>query len=130
VTDPRSNQTLIDFSQDSATLSPSQNFYETQRTVYQGTVTGSPLLLQQSCYNAHLTACDTAAVSTPITQIDTFRSIANGTNPNRISASEAIFDSTGYGLRTDVKEYDYGVTLGSAPQQRLWFRETLQLSSA
>jgi hypothetical protein len=125
VTDPSSNQTVINFSEDSATT---YNLYETQRKVYQGsisatscsyTVTSNCLLLTTTnCYNASYSTCATAAVSSPITETDYYAQPAGGTT----RLSRVLYN--GYGLVTDDREYGYGVTTGANPGTTSLVRET------
>ena len=116
VTDPAGNQTVINFAEDSNSSLPTYNFYETQRNVYQGAST----LLQTTttCYNGNYASCGAAAVSSPITQTDTYRQLAGG----QIALSEVKFDA--YGTATDDKEYGYGVSMGSAPSSSYLLRDT------
>ena len=115
ITDPASNQTVINFAKDSGSLNTGI-FYETQRKVYQGssTLLGTTI----GCYNGNYANCATAAVSAPITQTDTYHQLANGS----ASLSELKYD--GFGIATDDKEYDYGVNMGAAPTTTV-VRETI-----
>ncbi len=117
VTDPNNNQTSITFAQDSNTSNPSSNFFELQRQAYQGTST--LLATNITCYNGNYTTCSTASVSSPITQLDSYRQLPNGTT----AASEVTYNA--YGLATEDKEYDYGVTTGSAPSSTYLRRDTV-----
>jgi len=111
------NDTVIDFWQDSATT----NFYEVQRKAYQGSSSGGTLLLTaQNCYNANFGACVTTAVATPINQIDAYQQLPNG----KTSATETSINGS-TGLVTEMKAYDYGVTLGSAPSSTYLLRDTV-----
>lgn len=132
VTDPSSNQTVINFAEDGATqtstTAASYNFYETQRKIYQGsissnscssTITNNCLLLTTvKCYNAHYSGCATATVSSPITQTDAYSELLNGST----RLSQVLYN--GYGLVTGDKEYNYGVALGAAPSSSYLVRET------
>lgn len=111
-----SDVTLIDFQQDSNTTNPTYNFYETQRTINQG----SSMLLATvtKCYNTNYANCSTTAVSSPITQTDVYSSLPNGST----RASEVVYNS--YGSVTDSKEYNYGVALGAKPSSTYLVRET------
>jgi RHS repeat-associated protein len=119
VTDPNSNQTIINFAEDSNTSVPTYNFYETQRQVKQ-LISGTQTLLATSikCYNAHYASCATANVTSPISQTDTYSELPNGST----RLSEVVYNTTG--LVTDDKEYTYGVTMGSAPGNTDLIRET------
>jgi RHS repeat-associated protein len=137
VVDPNGNNTLINFSEDNATNSgtttATYNLYETQRQVYQGNVSTNSCsstvtnnCLQSTtvrCYNGSYGGgfqgpCPTAAVSSPITQTDTYSELPN----NSTRLSQVLYN--GNGLFTDDKEYNYGVTLGAAPSSTYLVRET------
>ncbi len=131
VTDPNNNQTVINFSEDTATSS-THNFYETQRQIYQGTVPTSPtncsstvttnclLLTTTTCYNGNYSSCGTSSVSSPISKGDYYAQPAGGTT----RLSEITYNAT-YGLVTDDKEYTYGVAAGTAPGTTDLVRETV-----
>ncbi len=99
------NKTVINFAKDSGTTFDS-NFYETQRQVYQDTTT--LLLTTINCWNGNFTSCSSHAVFSPISQLDAYKQLPSGT----LSLSETKYN---FGLVTEDKEFDYGVTLGSAP---------------
>jgi YD repeat-containing protein len=105
ILDPNSNTTVINFAEDKAA---SFNLYETQPQIYQG----SSLLLGTTihCYNGNYSNCTSTAITSPITQVDAYTELPNG----KTRLSELTYNST-YGILTGDKEYDYGVTLGSAP---------------
>ena len=117
VTDPNSNQTVIDFSEDT---SGTYNFYETQRQVYQGSSSsGSLLAMSTRCYNDNYATCNSTVVSSPITQTDVYST----TEPNGVSRlSEVLYNA--YGLVYDDKEFNYGVVTGKAPGKTDLVRET------
>lgn len=115
-----SDVTVIDFQQDGNTTAPTYNFYETQRKVYQGPATGTPLATYTTCYNANYASCVTTPVDTPITQRDAYTQLPGAPNGG-ISLSELIYSQ--YSPITTDKEYNYGVTLGSAPSQTYLVRE-------
>jgi len=112
VTDPNSNQTVINFAEDSATntgtTSATYNLYETQRLVYQGTATGTPLRTTITCYNGQNVSspsnCYNTAVTSPILRTTVFTQLPNA------SGLQSETDSTlsQYGLRTEVDDYGYG----------------------
>ncbi len=114
-----SDVTVIDFQQDGNTTIPSPDFYETQRQVNQGAST--LLLTTTRCYNTNYANCPTTAVSSPITQVDTYSQLPNSS----VRLSEVLYNS--YGLVTDDKEYNYGVTTGAAPGTTNLIRETAVL---
>jgi RHS repeat-associated protein len=108
ITDPTSsqNQTSINFAEGGGS-----NFYETQRQVYQGAASGTPLLTLLTCYNGNFTTCATAAVSS-VARTDVFRTVPTATS-SKTSLSEIVYN--GYGLPQSDAEYDYGMTAGVAP---------------
>jgi RHS repeat-associated protein len=115
VADPYGNYTVIDTTEDAATATlATYYFYETQRQVYQGSVSSNNLLLTTiHCYNGNYANCSaaTTTVSSPITQIDAYTELP--TTTAKIRLSEITYNT--FGLVTGDKEYDYGVALGSAP---------------
>jgi RHS repeat-associated protein len=114
-----SDITAIDFQQDGNTTYPTYNFYETQRKVYQGSATGTPLETLTTCYNANFASCVATGVLTPINQLDRYTQLGTSLS----SLSEFTYNST-YGLLIDDKEYGYGVTTGVAPGHTDLVRET------
>lgn len=78
-------------------------YYETERKVYQATST----LLEtvDTCYNGSASPCTGTAVNPPIGQ----RAVTI-TLPG-LSPAETVTAYNGYGLPTEVDEYDYGPTL-------------------
>jgi RHS repeat-associated protein len=105
-TDPKTgqtNQTVISF----------QGNYETERQVYQGSASGTPLEAAYTCYNgngiSNPSSCVTAAVTTPFSQITTFRQFNGG----QFAETNTLYD--GYGNATEKDEYDYGA---STPTQK------------
>jgi RHS repeat-associated protein len=128
VEDPNSNYMVINAAEDGVTTNPTYFFYETQRQIYQGSISASScsdtitnnclLLTTIKCYNANYASCSTATVSSPIIQTDSYRELPNGS----IRSSETLYNS--YGLVTDDKEYNYGVALGAAPSSTYLVQET------
>ena len=132
VTDPASNITVINFSEDTKTNTASTAatyaLFETQRQIYQGgqstfnCSTTHPnnclLLTTTNCYNTSYSGCSTATVSSPITQTDSYALPAGGTS----RLSEVKYNT--FGLVTDDREYDYGVVTGSAPGTTKLVQET------
>src|SRR5208282_2987740 len=128
VVDPNGNNTVINFVEDSNTTTPTYNLYETQRQVYQGsvstnscssTVTNNCLVVTTvGFYNGNYANCSTAAVSSQITQADSYTQLTNG----KTRLSEVAYNS--YGLVTQDNEYDYGVKTGAAPGNPHLIRDT------
>lgn len=127
VVDTRGNNTVINFAEDGTVTNTGStpqtiatyNFYETQRQVYQGSVSPSNLLVTTiECYNANYSSCATTPVSSPITQTDLYTELPNG----KTRLSQVLYN--GYGLVYDDKEYNYGVTLNAAPSSTYLVRET------
>ena len=92
---------------------PRQVYQEAFRaTSCSATVTTNCLLATTiHCYNDNYASCSTSTVSSPITQTDAYTELP--TTPVKIRLSEVTYNA--YGLLTGDKEYNYGVTLGSAP---------------
>ncbi|HET9284165.1 MAG TPA: RHS repeat-associated core domain-containing protein [Candidatus Angelobacter sp.] len=90
------NKTTISFQ------TSSNNFYETQRIVYQGS---GPTVLSQidTCYNGGVPPCTSAALTLPFSSIDKYLTLGN-----QQSRTTTIF-STLLGLPTRFNEYDFGV---------------------
>jgi RHS repeat-associated protein len=93
-TDPAGNQAVYSFSGE----------FLTQRLVYQGAATGTPLLSALTCYNNNFTNCVSPATVPvlPITQTDTYTTYNTG--PQNLVESK--YDT--YGNETTKKEYDWG----------------------
>jgi RHS repeat-associated protein len=133
VVDPAGNYTMSNFAEDGTTNGTSTvatyNLYETQRLAYQGAISGNAcsstitnnclLLSLTSCYNNHFAGCATATVNSPISQTDYYSQPAGG----NVRLSEKAYNP--YGLLTEAKEYDYGVTLGAAPSSTYLKRDTV-----
>jgi len=101
-TTPTANQTVIDFEKDSA-LTSTNNFYETQRQIYQGSSTSGTLLQTLvTCYNGNASNCTTTAVATPTTR----RTVTMQFPGGKQSKTDTFIN--GYGLPTEFDEYDYG----------------------
>ena len=103
-----SDVTVVDFQQDSNTTVPSPNFYETQRVVYQGSASGTPLSTTITCYNGNgvttPSSCASTAVTSPLLRTTVFHQLPNA------SGLQAETDTTvgQYGLKSEVDDYDYG----------------------
>lgn len=119
VIDPVGNSTIISLAEDGVTTSPTYNFYETQRQIYQGSVSSSNLLLTiLKCYNANFTGCPSASVKSPITRMDAYNELPNGST----RLSETFYNSVG--LVTSDRQYDYGVSTGADPGSTHLVRDT------
>jgi len=95
VTDPLGNNTVVNFGGN----------FETQRQVYTGAATGTPLETIVSCYNGNTSGCATAQnVTPPLSEITVYRSLNGGQN----SEVDTFYNS--YGLVTNKNEYDFGAT--------------------
>jgi YD repeat-containing protein len=97
VTDPQSNQTVLQFEESG------NNFYETERQVYQGSG-GSGTLLGTTtiCYNGTTTNCPGTGITLPISQRTVFLQWPGGLE----AETNALYN--GYGLVTEVDQYGYG----------------------
>jgi RHS repeat-associated protein len=100
--DPASNQTVIDFSEDST-----GDYYETERTVQQGS--GSTLAVIDTCYNTATTVpCVGSSVSPPITKRNV-QTTLYGAAGNLARHAVTAYDS--FGMPTEVDEYGYSNNL-------------------
>ncbi len=112
-TDPAHNQTIHTFTGE----------YQTQVMTYQGGCptstpgcsggTASLLSTSTTCYNGNFSSCATwqpEALPSSITQTDTYTSY-NGSSSNNLV--ETVFSFSGD--PGEVKQYDFGVTMGAAP---------------
>lgn len=105
------NQTTINFQ----TAGTPANFYETHRTVYQGSTGTPPILLQtDTCYDSAAEPnCSTTAVALPVSEIKKYTILPN--------AQQSLTDVKISGpVPTEVDEYDFG----AAPHGSL-LRKTL-----
>jgi len=102
ITDPTTNQTVVDFQQDS-NIYGGYNFFATQRKTYQGSASGGTLLQTViSCYNGNTSSCPTTAVSSPFTQKTVYTQWPSGLE----SENNVLYNI--YGLPTEQDDYDYG----------------------
>ena len=108
-TDEKSNQAVYQF------VVASSLYYETERQIYQGAASGTPLQQQQTCYNA-ATACTTTALTLPIAQLDTYN-VLNGVQESGITAKYNT-----YGFQTELDNYDFGGSSarGSLLRKEVW----------
>jgi RHS repeat-associated protein len=79
-------------------------YYETNRNVYQGAETGTPVVAQQTCYDGAAPSCTTASFSLPVTQVDTYESL----NGSGLEGSTSTFNS--YGMQTEAEIWDFGTS--------------------
>jgi RHS repeat-associated protein len=89
--DEKGNQSVYQFTINSGF------FYETQRTIYQGTISGSVLLNQYTCYNGVQPPCNGPAITMPISKTIALTSYNNGTQlgtTNLYDASGMLTSST------------------------------------
>jgi len=91
-TDPQGNQTISDF----------QGIYETERQVYEGS--SALLTTLYTCYNGSSSPCNSATITTPITQVS---STTQWPGTNALEAKTVTTYNT-YGLVTEKDEYGYG----------------------
>jgi RHS repeat-associated protein len=94
ITDPRSNQSVIQF----------QGIYETERQVYQGSTSGTLLVTTNSCYNAATSPCNSTAITLPITQRAVITALPGSQN---LQSKHSDFSNTG-GMPTETDDYDFG----------------------
>ena len=109
VNDPSSpaNQTLISFAKDSSLTAPTNNFYETQRQVYQGSATGTLLRTTITCYNGNNVTtplnCPTTSVSSQITRRTKFTYLPDSNG--KMAKTDITYNVSG--LVTEQDEYDF-----------------------
>src|SRR5205814_7811828 len=82
----------------------------TQRKIYQGNASGSPIREQHACYNGNWTNCETTAVSAPITSRYTYTTLES----YQTNAVGEFWDSNSQLTRRE--EYDQHTT-GTALQR-------------
>jgi YD repeat-containing protein len=107
VTDGLSNLSNFDFVMSG---SP-EAFYETNRTVHQGSST--VLLSRQTCYNGSGTSCTTTAINLPILQVDNYETL------NGIQQHGSTLTYNTFGLLTSKTDYDFnGTSRSTAPLRK------------
>ncbi|HKV79530.1 MAG TPA: RHS repeat-associated core domain-containing protein [Candidatus Sulfotelmatobacter sp.] len=105
-TDPQSNHTVLNF----------QGIYETERQVYEGSISPANLLTTVvSCYNGHTSNCNTAFFELPISQRTSFVTL-----PGNLESESNIFYNSSSGFTIEDDESDYGIgTVGSPLKKTL-----------
>ncbi|HMG86729.1 MAG TPA: RHS repeat-associated core domain-containing protein [Terracidiphilus sp.] len=117
VVDGLANYIEYDFVEPSnAPTSPSAQYYETSRKIYEGAATGTPLLARSTCYNGASAPCTTSAFSLLISQLDTY----DTHDGIQMDGATSKYDS--YGNVTDSYVYDYGgsTSRGSLLRHEQW----------
>jgi RHS repeat-associated protein len=79
-----------------------ESFYETNRSVHQGSSSGPVLLARQTCYGGAAHPCTTTAIGLPVSQIDTYETF----NSAQQHGSTITFNA--YGLQTGETDFDFG----------------------
>lgn len=99
--DPGANQTVYHFSGE----------YQTEKQVYQGTATGTPLAAVVVCYNGIFSNCiaPSSVPTLPMSRTDTYTSL----NGSASALVENQYDS--YGNITYQANYDYNQIAGATP---------------
>jgi RHS repeat-associated protein len=120
VTDPIGTVTTYNMYQVTSTTSVYGSTSQSTYTYYERnrTITGS-LETILTCYNAVYSGCTTAALTLPFSQIDQYVTLGSKT-----SATETKFDTANGGRVTEVKQYDFGVSTGSAPSSTYLLKDT------
>jgi RHS repeat-associated protein len=108
VTDPVGTVTTYNLYQVTSTTTRGSASQDTN-TYYERNHTGSGKTVL-TCHNAVYSGCTTAALTLPFSQIDQYVTLGSKT-----SATESKFDTANGGRVTEVRQYDFGVTLGVAP---------------
>jgi hypothetical protein len=76
--------------------------YETNRSIYQGAETGTPVIARQTCYNNALPPCTTKTISLPVSWIDTYETV----DGIQMHGTRAIYNT--FGMQTEADVYDFG----------------------
>ncbi|MGH7972635.1 MAG: hypothetical protein ACREIC_28310, partial [Limisphaerales bacterium] len=100
LTDPGSNVTTFYFQSVTPSQSIIPSFYETERDLPGGLETS------YSCYNGATKPCNTTTIPLPLTRRTVWTTMGSQT-----SEVDTTYDSTGYGLPTEVDEYSWGPSL-------------------
>jgi RHS repeat-associated protein len=113
VTDGLGNQSKYDFVE---TGTQAAQYYETNRSVYQGPATGTPVVSRQTCYNGAAAPCTTSPISYPVTQIDTYETL------DGIQTHGGTTKYNSYGLETERDDYDFHASpsRGSLLRKEVW----------
>ncbi len=77
-------------------------YYETNRTIYQGAASGTPVVSRQTCYDGAASPCTIASFTVPISEIDTYETL----NGLEMHGGTAFYDA--YGNLGTLKTYDFG----------------------
>ena len=101
VVDGLNNHLAYDFVEPTGTFTPA-TYYETNRSVYQGAESGTPVLARHTCYDGATSPCTTATFALPISQIDTDETI------DGIETHGATAKYNTYGMETETDIYDFG----------------------
>jgi len=89
-------------SYDFVAISGDPRYYETERRIYEGPASGTPLLYTETCYNGVTSPCTTQTLSALPTLIMQTKTL-NGTSTSKVGRS---YNSNG--LITGEADYDYG----------------------
>jgi RHS repeat-associated protein len=98
ITDGLNNQSTFSF----VTAGTPTEFFEMQRSIYNGAASGTPLLSLQTCYNAVAPPCSTSVPTLPLSQIDTYETL------DGIQMHGATAKYNTYGMQTEADVYDFG----------------------
>ena len=85
---------------------PTSKYYETNRLIYQGAASGTPLVSAQTCYNGTTGSCTTQVLTLPVT------AIAKTTTLDGVSTKKVVDSYSTAGLITEEDIYNFG---SSAP---------------
>jgi RHS repeat-associated protein len=112
ITDPTTagNQTVVDLQKDANTATV--DFYETQRQVYAGSATGTPLSTAITCFNgigvSSPSICPASAVAGPISRQTVFSYLPNPSSSSAESEIDTQYYGSIAGFSSEVDTYDYG----------------------
>jgi RHS repeat-associated protein len=91
-------------------------YYETSRSIYQGTASGTPVVALDTCYNGATSPCTTTLPALPLGQIDTY----NSQNGGPLNGATALYNT--FGAEAELERYDFGTTgaRGSVLAKEIW----------
>lgn len=112
VTDGLGNHSVYNF----VLAGQQAEYYETNRAIYEGAASGTPLLSRQTCYNGSSSPCTTTSITLPFTQVDTYETL------NGVQMHGATVKYNSYGLQTEEDTFDYGGASSRGPllQKEVW----------
>jgi RHS repeat-associated protein len=112
VADGLNNHIAYDFVEPSnQPASATAAYYETNRRVYQGAESGTPVLARSTCYNGATSPCTATSFTSPPSQVDIYETL-DGIQTHGTTSKYA------YGDTTEIDTYDFGGASSRGPLQR------------